>query len=101
MKKREILFDVNLILGDDILKCGIYKITNLKNRDIYIGSSGRSFKERFKEHCRNYYLWLKDQSLKLEQPKLWNAFKKYEIINFSVEIIEVIDLNINSLEYIY
>ena len=30
----------------------IYKITNLKNNYIYVGSTSKSIQERFREHCK-------------------------------------------------
>lgn len=34
---------------EDLLKSGIYKITNIKNNRIYIGSA-KMFKERYRQH---------------------------------------------------
>lgn len=46
---------------DNFEKFGIYKITNLKNNKIYVGSTGRSFKDRFNDHSRD----LKMESIKI------------------------------------
>lgn len=51
-QNRKIIFDLTLVNECDLNHIGIYKITNLVNKHFYIGSSDRSFKERFKEHCR-------------------------------------------------
>ena len=56
---------------------GIYKITNKINGKIYIGKSIHIFK-RFKEHTTS----------KLISP-LYHAFRKYNIINFTFEIIHL------------
>lgn len=64
--------------------CGIYKITNIINNCIYIGSSV-NIKSRWLEHkrdliknkhCNNY---------------LQKSFNKYGLINFTFEIIELVE----------
>lgn len=88
--KRKILFDLKNITSEELENIGVYKIINNINNKFYIESSDRSFKERFKEHCR-YYEMYKEGTRKMMHPKLWKAYDKYGIENFSVEIIEVLN----------
>ena len=63
---------------------GIYKITNLINQKSYIGKS-KNIEERWKQHLR-------PSSWQREPNKLlYKAFKKYNINNFSFEIIEILE----------
>ena len=64
--------------------CGIYKITNLKNHKIYIGSSNNIMR-RWYEHLRD----LKNQ--KHCNSHLQNAWNKYGENNFLFEIIEIVE----------
>lgn len=79
-------------------KCGIYKITNLKNNNCYIGQSINII-QRWKDHRKE----AKDiYSDKKEYP-LYKAIRKYGIENFSFEILEeckVEELNQKEKEYI-
>lgn len=59
--------------------------------DFYIGSADRNFRERFKEHCRCYELYLLDNTRHIQTPILWRAYNKYNISNFKVEILEILD----------
>lgn len=61
------------------IKCGIYKITNLKNNLCYIGES-IDIDRRQKEHKAMKY-----------KATIYDAFKLYGIDNFSFEIIELCD----------
>lgn len=88
--KREIILKLINVDETMLLSVGVYKIVNTINKHFYIGSSDRQFKERFKEHCR-YYEQYKNQEKRNMHPKLWNAYDKYGIENFSVEIIEVMN----------
>lgn len=92
MNKRVILFDISKISKEDLLKKGIYKITNIKNNNFYIGSASRNFKERFKEHSSYYIQYQMGLLKRKHNPILWNAFNKYGIENFKVEILEVINI---------
>lgn len=87
---RTIYFDLTEINTDDLLSIGVYKIINKINNHFYIGSSDRSFKERFKEHCRCYELF-KEGNHKNIHPILWRAYNKYGIDNFKVELIEILN----------
>lgn len=87
VKKREILFILDEISEAELKNNGVYKIINIINGKFYIGSTFRGFKERFKEHCAYY----ERSRHKNQMPILWNAFDKYGIINFKVEILEVIN----------
>lgn len=55
---REILFDINNLNKTLLESKGVYKITNKINGNFYIGSTIRSFKDRFKEHCGKFMLFL-------------------------------------------
>ena len=85
--KREILFNQEGITELELENNGVYKLVNTTNDDFYIGSTFRSFKERFKEHCA-YYERSREEN---HTPILWNAFDKYGIENFKIEILEVIN----------
>lgn len=75
-------------INQEILKkWGIYKITNILTGDFYIGSTIESFKKRiFNKHISDYYLWLNLDKRPM-CPILYNAFKKYGIENFKVEVL--------------
>ena len=69
---------------------GVYKLINTKNNHFYIGSTDRNFYERFLEHCGTYQKYLKYGG-KIVHPPLWNAYDKYGIECFKVEIIDIMD----------
>lgn len=63
-------------------KCGIYKITNLQTKECYIGQS-RTIKDRWVDHMKC--------GLGIDTPagnKLYAAMQKYEVWNFSFEVLE-------------
>ena len=88
--ERKIVFDLSKIDESQLNSVGVYKIINNINEHFYIGSSDRDFKERFKEHCR-YYEMYKEGNHKCSHPILWAAYDKYEISNFRVELLEILD----------
>lgn len=57
----------------------IYKITNTINDKVYIGKTTRTIEERWKEHLNS----IKDKDF-----KIYRAFRKYGVKNFSIESIE-------------
>lgn len=63
---------------------GIYKITNLKNNKVYIGSSN-NLKQRLRQH--RSFLKLNEHCNK----HLQSSYNKYGIENFKFEILEVIE----------
>lgn len=63
---------------------GIYKITNMVNEKVYIGSS-INFNKRHNEH----FNMLKNKTH--HSSKLQNAFNKYGLNNFKFEILELCD----------
>ena len=64
----------------------IYKITNQINNKVYIGKTLKSIEERFSEH-------IKDSTRSLEEKRpLYNAFKKYGINNFTISLIEKVEI---------
>jgi len=77
------------ITPDHRIKIGIYKITNLLNNDFYIGSTIEGFHKRFGKHKSSYKKY--KEGKKSTHPHLFNAFDKYQIENFSFEILEIID----------
>ena len=71
----------NKIYGTE-QKCGIYKITNLKNKQCYIGQSV-NIQERIKQHCKC--------GLGIDAPstnKLYSSMQKDGIWNFTFELLE-------------
>lgn len=64
---------------------GVYKITNLKNGDFYIGSS-KDIGYRWKQH-----LYLYQKSGRHYEYHLYKAFRAYGIENFEFSIIELCD----------
>lgn len=91
---RKIVFDLNNISEEMLKNVGVYKILNKINGHFYIGSCDRNFKERFKEHCR-YYEMYKEGTRKNMHPKLWAAYDKYGIENFTIEIVEILNEKTN------
>lgn len=89
-KKRIIKFNLSEISEEILCGIGIYKIINTVTGDFYIGSTERQFLERFKEHCR-YYEMYKENTHRNEHPPLWDAYDKYGIESFKVEILEVLN----------
>ena len=72
------------ILGKQEI-CGIYKITNLKTEECYIGQA-RDIKKRIYEHMR--------AGLGVDTPQgnqLYSAMQEYGLENFSVELLEECD----------
>lgn len=64
---------------------GIYKIENLNNGKIYIGSTSSSFKKRYKEHLS--LLFMNDHHSKYLQ----RSFNKHGINSFVFSIVEIVD----------
>lgn len=63
-------------------KCGIYKITNIKNQKTYIGQTRQLFKERWRTHVK--------RGLKAEPTtnnKLYSAMWEDGVENFTFEIV--------------
>lgn len=89
-KQKRIIKFIHKLTKEDLKNIGIYKIINTINNHFYIGSSERKFNERFKEHCRYYEQW-KEGTKKCMHPILWQAYDKYGIENFKVEILEVLN----------
>ena len=77
---------------EDLEKKGIYKITNLKNKKIYVGSTSESFKDRYTHH--NWCL----KNKKHKNKHLQSSYNKYGDNNFEFEIIEVIE-DVNQILY--
>lgn len=70
----------------DLEKTGVYKITNLINKKVYIGSTRKSFVSRYSSH----YEKLRTNNHKGYQ-HLQNAVNKYNIENFEFSILEICD----------
>ena len=65
------------------MKAYIYKITNSKTNDIYIGSTN-NLKNRFKSHRSNARL--------NKNGKLYDCMREYGVENFQIETIEELDV---------
>ena len=66
------------------MKGYIYKISNTKTSDIYIGSTIQEIKNRFKTHKSNARIGKKE--------KLYEFMREHGIDNFSIELLEECDL---------
>lgn len=80
------------IAEEDKNKIGIYQWKNLVVNEIYVGSTGNSFRIRFNKHvyaCNNG---------SLNCPYLYRAMRKYGIENFEFTILEIADDNITTEE---
>ena len=70
------------------MKGYIYKITSSKTSDFYVGSTIQELKTRFKTHRSN---------AKLGKPeRLYESMRQHGIENFSIEILEEIEINSKS-----
>lgn len=72
------------VLGKDLDKGGIYKITNIQNEKVYIGRTV-NFKERFRQHCK--------RGCGIDRIKglLYDAMMEEGLENFTFEKVEVCD----------
>ena len=73
----------------------IYKITNLINQKAYIGKTVGSIEKRWKEHQRE------SQRERAENRPLYKALNKYGIDNFTIELVEEVDVKDLSKREIY
>lgn len=72
----------------------IYKIINLINNKVYIGQTVNSLEQRFIEHKSHW----KNNYNSSNRP-LYNAFSKYGIENFQIELVEKVEQsNLNNRE---
>lgn len=60
----------------------IYKITNLKNNYVYVGSTNKNLKERFSEHCKPS-TWLKSPN-----SLFYKELNKFGKENFLIELLD-------------
>lgn len=74
---------MNLLLNDELEKCGVYRILNKLDGRYYIGSTTMSFYKRMMHHF--YSL----RNNKHKNQYLQNAWNKYGEINFEFEIIKI------------
>lgn len=68
---------------EDLRKTGIYKIQNIINNKVYIGSTGKSFKSRFIQHKSEL------TNNKHGNPHLQSSYNKYGPDAFVFEIVEI------------
>lgn len=61
----------------------VYKITNLKTGNVYVGITNQGVKQRWYKHCSD--------SIRGSEFPLHNALRKYGIDNFSIETLEVVN----------
>lgn len=73
----------------------IYKITNLINQKSYIGKTTFSIDRRWKEHQQE------SKSQRSQNRPLYRAMNKYGIENFSIEVVEEVDIKELSKKEIY
>lgn len=69
-------------------KIGIYKITNLINKKVYVGQTKESFQKRYWMHC---WKLKKGEHDNLYLQRAWNKYGEH---NFVFEIIEILPQNI-------
>jgi group I intron endonuclease len=81
---------------EDLDRTGIYLIKNIINNKVYIGSTGKSFKQRYTQHKS------KLTKGKHGTPHLQNAWDKHGSENFEFSIVEICDedIIIKETEYI-
>ena len=77
------------------MKGFIYCIINNINQKKYVGKTLRTIEERFKEHCKDY------QKILFEKRPLYSAMNKYGIENFSIYLLEEVDIQDLSNREIY
>lgn len=70
------------------MKANIYKITNSKTDDVYVGSTVQLLKNRFKSHRSNANL--------NKAGKLYDCMRIHGIENFKIELLEEIDIQTQS-----
>lgn len=77
------------------MKGFVYCIVNNVNQKKYIGKTLKSIEERFKEHCKDC------KKISLEKRPLYLAMNKYGIENFSIYLLEEVDIQNLSNKEIY
>lgn len=65
------------------MKANIYKITNCKTDDIYVGSTIQTLKNRFKAHRSNANL--------NKRGKLYECMRENGVEHFKIELLEILD----------
>lgn len=73
----------------------IYKITNNLSGKSYIGQTTKTLEERFNQHIKD------SKYSHTERRPLYEAFNKYGIENFSIELIEECEISILNAKEIY
>lgn len=74
------------VLGENLNKSGIYKITNIQNQMCYIGQTKAGFKNRWRTHVKRG-LGCEEQT----NNRLYDALKKEGIENFTFQVVEICD----------
>lgn len=74
------------VLGENLNKSGIYKITNIQNQMCYIGQTKAGFKNRWRTHIKRG-IGCEEQT----NNRLYDALKKEGIENFTFQIVEICD----------
>ena len=69
-------------------KSGIYKITNLINNHSYIGQAVDIYKRYHYHHKYDY------KNEKYTSFQIYQAFNKYGLDNFEIEVVELCDTNL-------
>ena len=71
----------------------IYKITNSKTNDFYVGSTIQLLKNRFKSHKSNVRI--------NKVNKLYDCIREFGIENFKIEVLEEFEYDENEKQEIY
>lgn len=79
--------DLHSEVREDYLKCGVYTITNKINGKMYVGSTKRAFRVRWRKHLNALNKNIHHSS------KLQNAVNKYGINVFIFEILEITEIS--------
>ena len=74
------------VLGENLNKSGIYKITNIQNQMCYIGQTKAGFKNRWRTHVKRG-IGCEEQT----NNRLYDALKKEGVENFTFQIVEICD----------
>ena len=93
---------MQILVNDlDLVKKGVYKITNALTNDVYVGSTTQSFNQRLRQHKTVYNKY--NSGCEKSKTMLYEAIKQYHHSNFIFEIVTILqnDNKIRELEQHY